>query len=316
LADVAALAKGLDYSGQPPPGSTTYARQRFSGGRPGFVRLGPHLQLHELPKLYWMNLDASVISSARAGTAVGVPQVLLNYARASRGPWRLKALIDRQGHPVTSRFIAVRPKTSSYSLETLWALLNSPIANAYAYSHLTKRDNIVGDIRKIPLPRVTSFEGVERAASAYLAAASSGAAPATLEGLLLLVDSEVLKLYFLPLDIEQSLLGLFSDWKRVGVPFTQTGYLPKELEGRIRLSDFVQCEEDWSATNRERGALIDKSISGRLNAEERVRLDALQAYADYHIERVSPRPTDVLDEIEKRLFSGSQTKARKPDGRI
>ena len=109
--------------------------------------------------------------------------------------------------------------------------------------------------------------------------------------LLLHVDSEVLKLYSLPLDLEQRVLGLFSDWKRVGVPFTQTRYLPKELEGRIRFSDFLQFEENWSITNRERGMLIDKSISGRLNAEERTRLDALQAYADYHIERVSPRPT-------------------------
>lgn len=126
-----------------------------------------------------MNLDQSVIHRSRAGTTIGTPQVLLNYAPVSSGPWRLKALIDKQGHPVTSRFIPVRPKKSSYSIETLWALLNSPVANAYAYSHLGKRDNIVGDIRKIPMPKMSSFEGVERAASAYLAAASSEMASVT-----------------------------------------------------------------------------------------------------------------------------------------
>ena len=307
-ADVAALAKGLDYFGHPPPGSTTYSERRFSGGRPGFVRFDRGLELHELPKLYWMNLDASVVSSARSGTTVGTPQVLLNYAPASRGPWRLKALIDKQGHPVTSRFIPVRPRKSSYSIETLWALLNSPVANAYAYSHLGKRDNIVGDIRKIPMPKVSSFEGVERAASAYLAAASSETASAALARLLLRVDSEVLKLYSLPLNLEQRVLGLFTNWERVGVPFTQTRYLPMELEGRLHFSDFVRFDESWSITNRERGVLIDKSISGTLNVEERARLDALQAYADYHIERASPRPTRVLDELENRLFSGSPTK--------
>ena len=113
------------------------------------------LQLHELPKTHWMNLDPAVIRRAGSGTTVGIPQVLLNYARVSRGPWRLKALVDKQGHPVTSRFITVRPTASSYSIETLWALLNSPVANAYAYSHLGKRDNIVGDIRKIPIPKVS-----------------------------------------------------------------------------------------------------------------------------------------------------------------
>jgi hypothetical protein len=204
----------------------------------------------------------------------------------------------------------VRPTTSAYSIETLWALLNSPVANAYVYSHLGKRDNIVGDIRKIPIPKVRSFEGVERAAIAYLAAASSETASANLERLLLHVDAEVLKLYSLPLDVEQRVLGLFSGRKRVGVPFKQTRYLPRELEGKIRFSDFLQFEEDWSITNRERGRLIDKNISGRLNAEERTRLDALQAYTDYHIERVAPRPTHALDELENRLFSGSQTKGQ------
>jgi hypothetical protein len=173
---------------------------------------------------------------------------------------------------------------------------------------LGKRDNIVGDIRKIPMPKVSSFEGVERAASAYLAAASSETASAALARLLLRVDSEVLKLYSLPLNLEQRVLGLFTNWERVGVPFTQTRYLPMELEGRLHFSDFVRFDESWSITNRERGVLIDKSISGTLNVEERARLDALQAYADYHIERASPRPTRVLDELENRLFSGSPTK--------
>ena len=41
-----------------------------------------------------------------------------------------------------------------------------------------------------------------------------------------------------------------------------------------------------------------------------MRLDALQAYADYHIESVTPRPTDVLDELEDRLFRGSPTNGK------
>ena len=311
LADVASVGQGLSYRGVDLPfGSTTHSEKEFVGSHLGFVRFDRGLQLHELPKRHWMNLDPTVIRRAVSGTTVGSPQVLLNYARVSRGPWRLKALIDKQGHSVTSRFIPVRPTTSAYSIETLWALLNSPVANAYAYSHLDKRDNIVGDIRKIPIPKMRSFEGVERAASAYLAEASSQTASAELARLLLRVDSEVLKLYSLPLDLEQRVLGLFSERKRVGVPFRQTRYLPRELEGKIHFSDFLQFEEDWSITNRERGRLIDKNISGRLNAEERTRLASLQAYTDYHIERVAPRPTHPLDELENRLFSGSQTKGQ------
>jgi hypothetical protein len=103
---------------------------------------------------------------------------------------------------------------------------------------------------------------------------------------------------------------LFSGWKRVGVPFQQTRYLPLELDGKIRFSDFLQFEEDWSITNRDRGRLIDKNISGQLSTEEQIRLDALQAYTDYHIERVAPRPTHALDELENRLFLSQQTKSK------
>jgi hypothetical protein len=311
LTDIASIGQGLIYHGEDlPSGGTTYSEERFPMGHRGFVLFDRDLQLHELPKPYWMNLDPSVIRRAVSGTTIGTPQVLLNYAPASRGPWRLKALIDKRGHAVTSRFVPVRPKTSRYSLELLWALLNSPVANAYTYSHLGKRDNIVGGIRKIPIPKATSFEHIERTVAAYLAAASSQAAPAELEKLLLRVDSEVLKLYSLPLHIEQALLGLFSDWKRVGVPFAQTGYLPKELDGKMHFFDFLQFEENWSVTNRERGMLIAKSISSTLNTEEQARLDALQAYADYHLESVSPRSTRALDDLEKRLLSDSPSKSK------
>ena len=47
---------------------------------------------------------------------------------------------------------------------------------------------------------------------------------------------------------------------------------------------------DWPRLNRERGRLIDKDIDGTITSAERTRLDVLQAYADYHLENVAPRP--------------------------
>jgi hypothetical protein len=259
-----------------------------------------------------MNLAPEVILRGGIGTTAEIPQVLLNYAPASRGPWRLKALIDKLGHPVTSRFIPVRPTGPSYSLEVLWALLNSPVANAYAFSHLGKRDNIVRDVRRIPMPQKVSFERIHAAASNYLEAAGSPETnPANLRTLLLRVDCEVLEVYSLPLELEQSLLGLFTDWDRVGVPFKQNRYIPEELEGRLRFADFLQFESDWSVTNQERGLLIDKTISGSITMEEQQRLDALQIYADYHIEQIAPRSMQVLNDLENRLFSGPAPKTRK-----
>lgn len=302
LSDFAALGKGLEYRGRDlPAGNVTYSQRPRAGAKAGFVLFDPGIQLHQTPTEYWMNLAPSVIRRPVSGTQVGTPQVLLNYAPASRGPWRLKALIDREGHPVTSRFIPVRPLREPNSLEVLWAVLNSPVANAYAFSHLGKRDNKVGDIRRIPFPAGSSFAGAEHAARAYLEAAWAGAAADTLQRLMLQVDREVLRLYSLPVELEGALLDLFRGYRRVGVPFSQAEYLPRELVNRVALDEFLAFENDWEGTNRERGRLIEKSLSRALQPQERSRLEVLEAYADYHIEKVAPRPTDLLDELEKDL---------------
>lgn len=53
--------------------------------------------------------------------------------------------------------------------------------------------------------------------------------------------------------------------------------------------------------NRERVRLIDRQIAGTITPEEQAQLDAMQAAMDRYLEQSSPRPTDVLDEIESRL---------------
>ena len=175
LSNVSELGQGLVYhSASLPKNGLTYSKARFPDGQKGFVLFDRGIQLHQLPEEYWMNLDSRVIRRPQSGTKIGKAQVLLNYAPASRGPWRLKALIDTGGHPVTSRFIPIRASSAAYSITVLWALLNSPIANAYVFSHLGKRDNIVGEIRKIPLPKNTSFVDLETAANRYLRAVRSG----------------------------------------------------------------------------------------------------------------------------------------------
>ena len=302
LTDLAELGTGLVYHGKDlPSGVPTYSEQRFPGAKPGFIRLRRGLLIHELPKLYWMNLAGEATLWRRAGVVSDVPQVLLNYAPVSRGPWRLKALIDGKGRLVASAFLPVRPH--SCSLKLLWALLNSPIANAYAFCHLGKRHNIVSRMRQTPFPKGNSFAEIEAAATSYLEAAARSASPEELLKLMSHVDAEILRAYALPVELERSLLSLFTDWKRVGVPFQQTNFLPQELEAKLPFADFVDFEADWSTTNRRRGDLIDKDISGKLSSSERSELDGLQAYADYHLEQVAPRPTDVLEQLEDMVLA-------------
>jgi hypothetical protein len=250
LKQIADLGKGLEYRGQEslPKGSTTHSPQAFRGARRGFVHFdsGVELQLHDLPKLYWMNLDKAVISRPRTGREAR-PQVLWNYGPVRRGPWRLKALLDPVGHPVTSRFVTVRPRTADVPLEYLWALCNSPVANAFADAFLAKRDNLVGTLRKMPVP-VTSPAGVaavKHAAEAYLDAVRreplvrSKPTEEELKRLLLQMDAEVLKLYDLPPRLERQLLDHFNGYERPGVPFPFDRYYDPDFTPCLPLHEYV-----------------------------------------------------------------------------
>ena len=303
IVDFAAIGKGLDYHGKKlPKGKKTYSEQKFEGAKQGFVRFEPKaIEIHQSLSLFWMCLDDDVIRSPQTGTDLGISQVVFNYAPVSRSPWRLKALVDKHGRPATSRIVTVRPE--SCSVGPTWAILNSPIGNGFSFSHLGKRDNLVKIMRQIPMPNDFDADGIEACVSKYFDAAHSNGSDEELQALMRDVDAAVLRQYNLPPEIEYKLLSLFDGWERVGVPFRQTQYLPEELGGKIGFSDFNEYEKDWLKTNRRRGKLIDKKIDKSITKEEKIELKQLQAYADYYLEKVAPRPTDALDQLEDLIFS-------------
>jgi N-6 DNA methylase len=250
FSSIATIGQGLAYKGAHnlPDGAITMATRRFPGAKKGFAGWSNKPKTHELPQTVWMNLDPAVIRRPGTGTKTGVPQILLNYAPVSRGPWRLKGLLDRDGHAITSRFIAVRPQNTDITLEYLWALCNSPLASAFAYCHLTKRDNLAGTIRSMPVPNSAGADigAVSESVSDYLAAVRSDpdslkSAPDVdiAQDLMLQVDAEVLSLYDLPPRMERQLLDLFAGWKREGVPFTFERYYPEDYEPCFPLHEYL-----------------------------------------------------------------------------
>ena len=297
------IGLGLFYhSKHLPSDAKTYSTKKFEGAIQGFYRIEPaDIAITNQPTLYWMNLQKEALQRTRAGTTTGVPQVLMNYARVSRGPWRLKALMDWVGRPLSSNFLVARSK--ELSLEVLWAIFNSPLANAYAFCHLGKRHNIVSRIREIPIPEGTEFAEIENAVKAYFEAVESDATAGAIQSRLADVDAAVLRQYNLPIDLEYRLLSLFDGWERLGVPFNQSVLLPQVLGGKVRFSDFVHYEKDWRKTNRRRGKLIDKEIEDTINSDERTELEGLQAYAEYYLDRETPIPATELEKLEELLLN-------------
>lgn len=253
LGDVAHVGQGLFYRGRDllPDGTMTISVHHFARAARGFAQWHRDVMIHELPREVWMSLDPAVVDRSVTGGTTGVAQVLVNYAPVSRGPWRLKALIDREGHAVTSRFLTVRPKSADHPLEFVWAILNSPLANAYVYSHTMKRDILAGTLREMPLPRVTGTDTarIAEAARAYLGAVRPSSAVLAPGGdepvashLLMQMDAEVLRLYDLPPRLERQILDLFARWRREGVPFKFDRYFPENFEPCFCLHEYLSEE--------------------------------------------------------------------------
>ncbi len=309
---IAEIGKGFEFRSKQslPEGVITESETQQEGLVKGFARFRRSLLTHELPDVTWMNLSKDVISLPRHGVVVGVPQVVWNYARVSRGPWRLKAFLDQQGHSVTSRFLVVRPKHAEWSLEALWGLCNSPLANAYSYAFSTKRDVLAGLMREMPIPKVnpSDLSQLVNAVRNYFAAMqkidADDLSPEETENLKVLhwrIDAEVLRLYNLPKHLERQVLGLFTGERRRGVPFEQTEYLPKSFTEPLTLCELLAITADWDQTNERRAELIFKKVKKNISPQERQELDELQRLASCRARLLAPLPLEELEAVKADL---------------
>jgi len=255
LCNVADVGQGLVFKGRDlPPRSVTVNEKPFKGGVKGFCSYSRTIKTTELPDEVYLNLSSEVIRRPQWGTAVGKPQILLNYIRAGSGPWRLKAWLDKEGHPVTSNFLVMRPVDNCiWTLNSLWALANSPFANAYVYCDSLERNNTAGTLRSMPVPQVAShdIERLDTLVSKYFTLSKqqgkfmSGEEDELKEekkACLLKIDAEVLRLYDLPPRLEKQLLDFFAGYQRKGVDFAFDRYYPEGFEAYIPLRMYLSDE--------------------------------------------------------------------------
>ena len=345
--DFADAGKGLEHRSkddlQFPKGAVTESRARLPGLDEGFASVDDSPHTHLQPTPWWLNLDSKTISRPRAGTQKGIPQVVLNYAPVGHEAWRLKGFIDYVGRPATSDFLLIRPK--NFSLECLWALCNSPVANLYSLAFGTKRHTTTGVLRAMPVPDFNSCDisRLQAEAHAYLNAAAEFTAkfenvpikskptrtksvkPSTADQLPLSlpgqptdeeiavaserlralhwrVDAEVLRLYALPPVLERELLDAFDGVPRVGVPFEQTRYIPREFRDVLTLDEFLRITDEWDANEARRCKLVEKRIkTGSRTSEEEKEFRQLQRLLMLHRRFYAPLPTAEIKALTKQL---------------
>jgi type I restriction-modification system DNA methylase subunit len=311
---IADIGQGLMHRSRSDPafpkGALTESDRKRPGFAKGFARLRDTLLTCDLPDMFWLNLGSTVIRRPLHGTTIGIAQVLLNYARVSRGPWRLKAFIDRKGHPFTSNFLAARPREKIWPLEAIWAVCNSPFANAFSYAFSMKRHVLAGLMREMPVPSVESkdLKALVKLVRAYFRAAHQPIRPSaqadSLESLRVLhwrIDAEVLRLYNLPARLERQVLDLFCGSERRGVPFRQTEYLPKTFPEPVTLRQLLAITVDWDQTNNRRAQLILKEERKTIRPAEQTELENLQRLADIRMDLFAPLPIPQIDAIATDL---------------
>lgn len=177
------------------------------------------------------------------------PKVIANATRLSRGPWRIAAIIDDSGLVCAQYFHGIWA-LSEIPLEVIATLLNSPIANAYLWSH-ESRSNRKVTIESIPIPHLTPnvIEQITKLVKSYIIERQAWLAEPlrsevyqqSCHRLLDQIDAELLKAYDLPPKLERELLDCFRGRHRPG-PVEFTEYYPRDFIPFIPWHKYISPE--------------------------------------------------------------------------
>jgi hypothetical protein len=169
-------------------------------------------------------------------------KVILNASRKSTGPWRIVACADLNGLVFYQTFTCVWP-TGPWKPDSIAAILNSPLSNAYVAANEYGR-HITGEvIKEIPMPDPSRLDqaGLCLLVEQYVSVLStqrmlSGIAQGNqAHRILRQIDALILKAYELPARLERQLLEYFRGHRRQ-VPFDFGPYYPEGFNAYIPLA--------------------------------------------------------------------------------
>ncbi len=262
LGTIAEIHRGVEW--QPPFDATKYTS---TVAKPGFVRgvlSAEDSQSFQMQAVTFLCAKSEYRRRKAWNYPWERPKTLLNAVRVSRGPWCLAAFGDHSGLIASQDFQALWPK-NHWTPETLAAVLNGPVANAFVISHeLDKRHNRIKTLKRIPTPELSKeeVEAIDSLVVRYvhltrpprstrsgsyqtrhvLGSMSAKELPlfggddsfAEAKQVLLEIDAIVLKAYHLPPRLEREVLDFFRGADRP-VPFIFREYFPESFVPAIPL---------------------------------------------------------------------------------
>ena len=259
LSDVADIHRGIEYN---VPFRSNELHLVSETSRPGY-RLGIQKVKDTVePFLIRKTVYLNVSQGRMRGSADKYPweqrKLVVNAARRTRGAWPLVASIDYLGVVCYQNFHGIWPN-NSISLETLAAILNGPIANAYVVTREGGRHVQKQTLLGIPIPDLHADrdEAISSLVHSYTEVRgqwlagnlADEAAHDTCGNLLRLIDAEVLRAYDLSPRTERALLDYFADQRRPG-PVSFKEYFPNWFKPHIPWYRYLSEEmEQASATS-------------------------------------------------------------------
>lgn len=290
LGESALVRQGFQFKNKKKLGDLQVVFDKDGPGRTrAYLKADSDYPIYGEPEAKWIVYKKSTLRRPGADFVSRIKQVVVNYA-GPEVPWCRRATIDNEGCAVSSRFVIFRPnKPETLPLNVLWAILNSPVANAYAHSYSTKWQTLPKEWRAFPLPTLDaeSVAEIEAAASAYEAAVDPRAggrfklvSEADIHQRLIEMDAAVLKAYALPPGLEQKMLAIFDDIERPGVGCRFTSYpkVPTTVHLPFHLRIFLPRFHELSALRR----------AGKIKRDQRAELEQIKARFDAYEREHSP----------------------------
>jgi type I restriction-modification system DNA methylase subunit len=212
------------------------SKQALDGFVPGLANITEDFQQYIADKYVYLSVETKYRNNQDANSWSldwSRPKIILPTSRLSRGYWKFAAVIDNKGLLVRHRFFGLWKRQDSISLESIAAILNSPIAQAYVHAHSLERDILKKTYLSIPIPeKIISFDSsIKQLVLAYIN-------NPMMENLLK-IDAFILSLYKLTPEMERRILDIFWGAKDRRVPFDFNGYIPPENKSWIPLNFYI-----------------------------------------------------------------------------
>ena len=242
LGQVSDIHRGIEYKGRlRSSGATLVSPQPREGFVPGLHKVRGSTEPFVVLKPTHLNFSSQLMRTNAYTLPWGKPKLIVNARRRSRGPWRITAAQDHVGLVCYQNFHGVWPN-ADLPIEVLAAVLNGPLANAFASTRELNRDVHVETLRAIPIPEFDQAQQqvISSLVSQYREARTMWLAGQSDDGvshdrciqLLNSIDAEVLRAYDLPPKTERALLDWFAGHVRPG-PVAFTEYFPSTFKPYI-----------------------------------------------------------------------------------